>query len=231
MRLRLTVFTLLFLLTSSVTAAELKPFTATYEAIKFDLVLGEIKVSLQPQGKHFIYSKESTTKGLVALFRNEQVMEKSTLVLSEKGLRVLDYQYQLKRGDDNRTDSFTFESATKVNGLYKNQPFSLDVPQGTLDRSSIEVALMMDVGPDAKTLHYTAVEKDKLKTYNFQFQGEQAVETPAGKFQCLSYKVVRSSGKRSTTLCLAPELNNLPVKITHDEKGTEFYLLMKSYKN
>lgn len=231
MRLVPIVITLFFLLSFTVTAAELKPFTATYEAIKFDLVLGEIKVSLQPEGKHFIYSKASTTKGLVALFRNEQVQEKSTLAVSEKGLRVLDYQYQLKRGDDNRTDSFTFESAKKVNGIYKDQPFSLDVPQGTLDRSSIEVALMRDADPNAKKLNYTAVEKDKLKTYNFQYQGEQTVETPAGKFQCLSYKVVRSSGKRSTTLCLAPELNNLPVKITHDEKGTEFYMVLKSHNN
>ncbi|HID81956.1 MAG TPA: DUF3108 domain-containing protein [Chromatiales bacterium] len=229
MRLRSTIITLLFLLNFTVAAAELKPFTATYEAIKFDLVLGEIKVSLQPQGKHFIYSKESTTKGLVALFRNEQVKEKSTLTLSEKGLRVLDYQYQLKRGDENRTDSFTFESPEKVNGIYKKQPFSLDVPHGTLDRSSIEVALMRDANPDVKMLSYSAVEKDKLKTYNFEYQGEQIVETPAGKFQCLNYKRVRSSGKRSTTLCLAPELNNLPVKITHNEKGTEFYMVLKSY--
>lgn len=230
MRLKLTVIILLFLL-SFTAAAELKPFTATYEAIKFDLVLGEIKVTLQAEGKNFIYSKESATKGLVALFRNEQVQERSTLVLSEKGLRVLDYHYDLKRGDDSRTDNFTFESPEKVNGIYKNQPFSLDVPQGTLDRSSIEVALMQDARPDAETLNYNAVEKDKLKTYNFQYQGEQSVETPAGEFKCLSYKVVRSSGKRSTTLCLAPELNNLPVKITHDEKGTEFYMVLKSYKN
>lgn len=231
MRLKSTITTLLFLLSFTVAATEIKPFTATYEAIKFDLVLGEIKVSLQPEGKHFIYSKESTTKGLVALFRNEQVKEQSTLVLSKKGLRVLDYQYDLKRGDDSRIDSFTFESPEKVKGIYKNQSFSLDVPQGTLDRSSIEVALMRDAKPDAATLSYNAIEKDRLKTYSFQFQGEKTVETPAGKFQCLSYKVVRSSGKRSTTLCLAPELDNLPVKITHDEKGTEFYMVLKSYKN
>ena len=144
---------------------------------------------------------------------------------------MLDYQYQLKRGDKNRTDSFKFESPEKVNGIYKNQPFSLDVPQGTLDRSSIELALMQDAKPAAETLNYSVISKDKLITYNFKYEGKQTVETPAGEFQCLNYKRVRSSGKRSTTLCLAPELNNLPVKITHDEKGTEFYMVLKSYNH
>jgi len=230
MHFRLTIVTALFLLGSTVTATEIKPFIATYEAIKFDLVLGDIRVSLQPDGDNFIYEKASSTKGLVALFRDEKVMERSTLSFSKKGLRVLDYHYDLKRGDDSRTDSFRFESADRVTGIYKNRPFSLDVPPGTLDRSSIEVALMQEANSDTETLNYTAVDKNKLKTYNFKFQGEQTVETPAGEFQCLSYKVVRSSGKRSTTLCMAPELNNLPVKITHDEKGTEFYMLLKSYK-
>ena len=226
---RVALIILLFALSFASAAAELKPFTANYEVVKFDLRLGDIKVKLEPRENRFIYSKESRTRGLAALFRDEKVMEKSALLLSKKGLRVLDYDYRLARGNEIRENSFRFEAADKVTGVYKNKPFSIQVPPGTLDRSSIELALMQDVGPDTRRLSYSVVEKDQLKTYDFQFQGEQTVETPAGSFRCYDYKVVRSSGKRSTTLCLAPTLNNLPVKITHNEKGTEFYMLLKSY--
>ena len=225
-----TLTILLLVMAFANSAAELKPFTANYEVVKFDLRLGDIKVKLEPHENQFIYSKQSKTRGLAALFRDEKVMEKSILQPSEAGLRVLGYNYRLARGDNIREDSFRFDSPEKVNGVYKNHPFSLTVPPGTLDRSSIELALMQDAGPDKHRLSYSVVEKNRLKTFDFQFKGEQTIDTPAGKFQCYDYKVIRSSGKRSTTLCLAPALDNLPIKITHNEKGTEFYMLLKSYQ-
>jgi len=227
-----TLLYLLFLVAASPAAATgLTPFTATYEAVKFDLVLGEIHVKLEQQSNKFIYTKNSSTKGLAALFRNEQVMEQSSLAPTANGFRVLDYVYRLNKGDKSREDSFRFESGRKVSGIYKNNPFSLKAPEGTLDRSSIELALMQDISAGNNNPSYSVIEKDRLKTYNFKPTGVQKVQTPAGEFECHDYHVVRQSGKRSTTLCLAPALNNLPVKITHEEKGTEFYMLLKSHSS
>ena len=53
---------------------------------------------------------------------------------------------------------------------------------------------------------------------------------PAGKYECDKIHMLRDNGKRATTIWLAKELNYVPVKIRHNEKGDIIEMQLKSYQ-
>ena len=74
------------------------------------------------------------------------------------------------------------------------------------------------------------MEKGKIKTLTFAKQGKEKIKTPAGTFNTVKIQVVRNSNKRNTTLWLAEELDYMPVKIRHNEKGNVVTTVIKNVK-
>ena len=70
----------------------------------------------------------------------------------------------------------------------------------------------------------------KVKQYNFQKLGNEQVKIPAGTFNTVKVRVVRTGNKRETEFWLAKEIDYLPVKIRHREKDDVITTVMRSYK-
>ncbi|MGV6818580.1 MAG: DUF3108 domain-containing protein [Thiotrichales bacterium] len=223
------VFFTLLLLPTAVLADLPEPFTAVYEVRKGSLLLGKVIIKLDYDGDRYIYTKHSETRGILAIFRNEKISETSIGIVDADTLRAISYDYIQKRGDKASERHITIDNAGKALEQWRENKVNYQIVPGTLDRSSVEIALMRDANLNTKRALYPVAEKGKLRNYEFVNQGLKKLEVPAGTFECIEYKVERETNKRSTALCLAPALDNIPVMAVHTEKGTSFEMVLLNY--
>jgi hypothetical protein len=226
------VLLLIWLGSTSIVSAALPPaFEAVYRARKAGMTLGEVTITLSYQDGQYHYEKRTVTKGLLSMFRKDVITETSIGEFQGDKIKLKNYHYHLDRKKKSRKTSLQIEG-DKASGQHKGQNYELTVPEGTLDRASIELALMLDAtkNPSAP-ISYSIVDKGVLKSYRFEPVKNRKVKVPAGKFNCLQYQRGRDSGKRATTLCLAPEVDNLPIFATHSEKGNKFSLELVRYRH
>ena len=206
------------------------PFEAVYRLHKGPLTLGEVKVTLGYEGDRYHYKKITTSQGVIALFRNDEILEQSQGAIADNKLHFEKYSYRQSRGKKLRESQIEIKGDLAT-GHYKGKPFTLNIPPGTLDRTSMEIAMMRDAVSDQNLLSYKLVIKNRLKNYRFLFTGRESINITAGDFDCKRYKRMHESKKRATTLCLAPRLDYLPVHATHAEKGNSFDMELVRYRS
>jgi len=226
-----TLLLLTWLGSVSIVSAALPPaFEAVYRARKAGMTLGKVTVSLSYDNGQYRYKKRTVTKGLLSVFRKDIIAEFSIGKVNGDNLQLNAYNYHLDRKKKPRKTSIHIDG-NKATGQHRGQPYALEVTEGVLDRASVELALMRDAAmTPSPPLEYSVVDKGALKTYRFNKVATKKVKVPAGKFTCIEYQRGRTSDKRATSLCLAPEAGYLPVYATHSEKGTKFVLELVSYQ-
>ena len=232
------IFPLLLLLTmplSSPGAAHddtaLPPaFTAIYTVKKAGLTLGDVTISLRYDNGRYRYHKKTRSRGLLALFRKDVINETSEGRIDGDRLTMDRYTYVHETGKRTMRHTIRLVAPNRIEERYKGKEYSYRVPDNTLDRASSEIALMRDARLDRPRLVYNIAERGRAKELEFIRVGERERNTAAGRFACSEYRVNHNSKKRSTTLCVAPKLDYLPVTVTHVEKGTSFTMWLKEYR-
>lgn len=220
---------LLVLLTGSQAMAAPQAFQASYSVVKSGLSLGEMRASLVYSGNQYTYLKQTKANGLAALISGDTLTERSNGEKSGFQLNSQNYLHHHKSRRKDRRDQFNFSAPTQITGNYKGTPYSLNVPNGTVDPALLELRIMDDMATN-RPLHYRVTEKGKLKDYRFRKQGKETLSLPAGQYECDKIQMVREGGKRVTTIWLAKELNYAPVKIRHNEKGDIIETQLTSYQ-
>ncbi len=225
------ILLLAWLGSTSLASAALPPaFEAVYRARKAGMTLGEVTVTLTYDKGQYRYEKRTVTKGLLSFFRKDIITELSTGEIKNNELHLSTYHYHLDRKKKPRRTSIQIDG-NKATGQHRGQTYELEVPEGILDRASIELALMRDAATNSPaSLSYPIVDKGVLKTYLFEKAENRNVKVPAGRFECIEYRRGHTSNKRATSLCLAPKADYLPVYATHSEKGTRFFMELIRYR-
>ena len=106
----------------------------------------------------------------------------------------------------------------------------MQVPHGTIDRATLELALARDVLAKKKSLVYSIVEKGKLKNYRLHRQGTEKIIVANKEYTVEKIEVIRKDAERKTTFWLAKALDYMPVKIDHVEKGDSIVTTLKWIK-
>ena len=204
-------------------------FKANYSVARGGLTLGNLHASLSYSGNKYQYQKYTKATGVAALLTGIKITENTRGKLS--GLHVMpeNYLFNQSRRSKSRIDKVNI-SGRKAVGSYKNQPYNLTIPLGTQDRASLELVLARDIAQNKARLSYNVIERGKVKQYNFRKMGNEQIKTPAGTFNTIKVQVVRENKKRETVFWLAKNLDFLPVKVRHVEKGDVITTVIKNYK-
>ncbi len=206
------------------TSETIKPFSASYVVRKLGMK-AEIKTSVTIDGDRYIYTKNTKPKGMAKMFLKE-ANETSVFTHQAGKLGLIEYAYAMQSKDESRNEKFSFDASQKmVVGNSRGNDFSLALEENLMDRASMEIALMLDAGKRTD-LDYRVVDRGRVKDYQFSYEGQQSIKAAGENYTCDMYKVSRSSGKRSTSMCLAESLGFLPVMVIHDENGTELKMLL-----
>lgn len=225
--MRRLVFSLILTGISSLAIAQpLKPFNATYAADWKQLPFsGTAERSLKPfkaeEGRWALSFKASM---LVAA-----VSEQSELRLQQGNIQPLSYRYERTGLGKPKKSRQNYDWQSKeVTGKEKKKHYSLPLPDGTLDKSSYQLALQRDLAAGKKLLSYQVMDGNVLDTFDFRILGEEAIDTPAGRLNTVKVERVRSpeQSKRQTTLWFAKDWDYLLVQLNQVEKDGKEYTIV-----
>ncbi len=206
-------------------------FNANYSVSKSGLTLGEMRVSLTYGQNTYAYHKATKATGLASWLSGDRVIENVEGKINRDVLRPGSYIFHHTSKRKNRKDQLQFVTPRLVKGEYKKQAYQIQVPQGTLDRATLELVLARDLAHHKKNMVYSVVERGKLKTYRFAHQGTEKIPVGDKEYQAEKLMVVREGTVRKTTFWLAPELGYMPVKINHIEKGDAIVTHLKWFQS
>lgn len=224
-----TTLYILILLSTQATIALPKAFQANYTVSKGSMSLGKLHTSLKYSSNQYAYHKYTKATGLAAMLTGIKITENSDGQFSGQNIIPKSYLFNQSKRSKKRIDKATFTNKNVV-GSYKNKPYNLAITAGIHDKASMELALARDLSLNKKRLSYPVISRGKKSQYNFQKLGSEILKTPAGTFNTIKVKVVRSGKKRETIFWMAKELDFMPVKISHREKNDTITSVIKNYK-
>ena len=205
-----------------VRAADALPgYHAIYEATYQGRAVGEAEFSLTLlDADNGTYEFRSSLRygGVYRLIAPRPPEELSEFILEDGWIQPLAYSLldRTRGGEDSFDIEFDWQSGqafTTADGTRVESPL---VP-GTLDRGSLQVALML-LGDDFAE-QVTLLDRDGPEIHDLRATGEEMLDTPLGRFQTRTLTQQRQGSSRRTLVWLAPDLHDLPVRIERQRNG------------
>ncbi|MCW8908102.1 MAG: DUF3108 domain-containing protein [Sedimenticola sp.] len=199
----------------------LKPYSAQYRLSMGQFVIGNVEISLELADGRYHYRAFTAPVGLAAVFRKDQITEQSEGRLDNSRIVPVRYHYQHKKPKKNRQVKLEFDwTANLVTNRTANSHWTMQVPPGTQDKFSQQLALMLALCRGEREAEFQVADGGLLKTYRYTEVNRERVRTAAGEHDTI--KLARNKGERPSraSLWFDPTLNCLPVKIAkHEEDG------------
>lgn len=196
--------------------------TYTFEYEGKERGSSEFSVSHDAARDVYVFSSVTKAKGmLVRLVAPNPIVERSEFRVVDGALQPLSFRYEdgSRDGDDNYSIAFDWERRKAVVSR-KAGPLELDIEAGTLDRGTMQVAMMHDLANGNVPSAYRLVDDEAVQAYENRANGTQNVKTGVGQLAAQSFTQQREGSSRTTWLWLAPTLSHLPVRI-EQRRGDE----------
>ena len=213
------------LLPLAATAAMPSPYTAQYEVRRNGERLGTGTVSFKvlPNGRYELLSSTVGSEGLAAI-AGVSIDERSILRWTGQQPETVAYTYRQKMAWKSRERSIDVDAkAGKISSTDKDRHFAPPYRPGVLDRSAINVALMLDIAA-GKTgdLKYLVPDKDELQTQVYRTAASERLDTALGQQRVIRVERIRESANgRTTTLWLGQDKKFIPLQILQKEPDGE----------
>lgn len=190
------------------------PFHATYSVQWKGFNAGTSTLDLQRTGADtWRYDSRNLARGLFRIAIPDAVTQTSELRFANGRPQPLTF-----RGDDGsdstaRDVSLDFDwQRRRVTGTAENRPVDLAIPPDVQDPMSIQLAQMHAAATGATPVRFPAVDKDRIKEYEFTRTGAEKLKTALGEFDTLVFESRRRGSSRVIRLWMAPALDYLPVR-------------------
>lgn len=197
------------------------PFVASYSLHSMGTRFADMRRSFSRlQNGEYVYRSDTHTVGLLALFRKDHIIEKSTWKYTAGRLQPLHYSYQRTGGrrDRNVIVNFDWSSRRIVNSV-NGHSWHMPIQAYIMDKLLYQLAIMYDLQRGKKNINYAIADGGKIKEYDFERIGEDRLDTPIGKFSTLKLIRHKPNSKRRTVIWCARELGYMPVKVENVEKN------------
>ena len=218
----------LFLFSSP--ALSLNAYTANYELTRDNTVLGSVTIQLSyPEKGHYRYNARTETSGLVAFFRDDEIIETSSGKITGGKVKPLSYRYNHKRKENPRLVELSFDwPRGEVINRHADSSWSMNIPGDTQDKFSQQLALMLALADGKKGIKLNVADGGRLKTYRYELLEQESVELPLGSFNTLKLSRRKGKGSGNATFWMAPELQYLPVMIERRKKKHKLTMKLRS---
>jgi hypothetical protein len=222
---RLLTSNLLLLLALPVTASDLTPYTASYDAN-----IKGISATIQRTLEKTTSTEDSPEQWLLS--NNASVLFTSFEEHSEffsDGKTITAFQYRYSNAlSKKRNKTILFDWANKQANTRKGKKnASLVLPEQAFDQLNYQLQLRLDLLINEKFCEktYTIIDAGKTKEYIVRAVGEEWLETKAGKLLTLKLEQTREGKDRRTDIWLAKDWQYLIVKLQRFEDGKSDQLL------
>jgi hypothetical protein len=211
---------------------ELKPFTASYTITWHGLSAGDSTVQLERlEDGRWSYTSQTSAHGLFRLAMPAHLTSRS--VFRIKGDQIIPETFTADDGGGNAKDQdIVFDwAAGRVRGVAERRKVDLPTQPGLLDTLSVQVALMRGLFAGDVPAKFVLVDKDRIKDYDYAWQGHEQVQTDAGTYETVIYTSRRPGSGNATWFWCAPELGYLPLKVErHDGDDVQWSMRLEEVK-
>lgn len=197
-------------------------YTAAYRAIYKGKEAGTAEFTVRYLADRDLYefSSRVLAKGFLKLARPNPAVERSHFRSSASGIEPVEFWYEdgSRSGEDNFHVVFDWERriATVSNEGGRRE---LALPGPSLDRGSLQVALMRDLASNGTPSAYRLADEDSVADYEYMDNGTATMQTGVGALETRVLTQQRAGSSRATWLWVAPELKFLPVRIEQRRDG------------
>ncbi len=206
-------------------------FRAEYAISTRGLDIGRYQSELQNGPRAYRYRNHSQPAGILSLMSQQTVSESSEGEWHAGRPRPDVYRYDRNGGSKERHAHLLFDwGMRRVENTIGGDAWRMDIPEGTLDKFAVQLAVMHDLAQGRREMSYPVADGGKLKTYRFRVVGTETLRLPAGNYQTLKLERLRDKQKRATLLWCAPALGYLPVQVHQREEDENFQMVLTQYQ-
>lgn len=201
-------------------AQPIADYSAIYSVQYNSLSVGELNQTLSTlENGERLLTSETRTRGLVALFRSDNVKEQSRWRDYQGTIQPLEYRYERSRRRPKFLHMLFDWHDYQLAMDDKKHPWSLTLKPGTLDRLIYQLAVMRDLSNGEQQLQYIIADGGRLKHHEIRILETETVTTSLGTIEAIKLMRDRDDDDdRQTILWCAPALGYLTVKLQHIEK-------------
>ena len=215
----------LFSFSMSSHALAMAPFQASYQFSYNNKNLGSATRTLSQQGNNWTYVFNAKAGGIASATETSQFSFADNKITSQK------FSRSSKILIHNNTMSINFNPASKVIITKRDDKTrSFAWQAGALDELNAELQLREDLknGNTLQTRYLIADDKG-VDERRFVKQGNESIKTNYGTFNTIKVVLQHDKPERNTVFWLAPKLDYLPVKVTHNDGKCSYDLLLTGY--
>jgi len=202
---------------------ELPTFEAVYKIGIPNITAAEMTVTLKRKDRRLLYRSQVEPKGWLGHLFNVHGSSHSSII--DRRGRYFPLLYQKQSDDESNQQRYRFDwRDAKAQVLYKGERYTLDLPKGTVDENTLQLALRRDVinslGTDFDAL-YTVLSDGRLKQRRFIKRGEERIDSALGVVSAIRIERYKK-GRVDQIYWLSPKHYYLPIKIVRlDGKKTK----------
>ncbi len=176
-----------------------------------DFRVGEARLRLDiAEDRSYVLNVSANTTGIVSVFKKFDLIQTSTGILAEHGLRPNLYSEIRLTGDGQETRSVAFDWPEKT--LNFSSGGSASLPDGSQDILSFMFQFSQLVWHSNVVMNIS--NGKKLERYEIALGKEQTLDTRMGKLRAIPFSKVHAPGEEGLDIWLAVEYRLLPVKIS-----------------
>ena len=177
--------------------------------------VGAAKTSyLLDQDNHYSIKNEVEAKGFVSLFYWNKLLQTSDGLVTEDGLKPINYRYQFGSKIDNLA---TFDwDGKKIITSISGKVNEFDILEGSQDMLSFMYQFMFE--PPLTKMKIYITNGKNYKPYDYAYIADEVVETETDKFLTLHIAKFNYNNEERIDLWLAKDYKYLPVRIRKTEK-------------
>jgi hypothetical protein len=192
-------------------AANLHPMSATYNVLRDGKAVGDAIYTLQSNsdGTWTLRSETHGTAGMARL-AGLDVREESTFRWQDGRIDGVSYDYRQDAAFKHKSRRIDFDGRAAHVSEGKDH-FDYPVQPGTMDRSSVALALGQTLADGKREATLPVAVRDRVEQQHFVVAGEETITVPAGSFKAARFERTDQPGKARSWY--ATNVTTLPVRV------------------
>ncbi len=206
-------------------ALAMSPFQASYQFSYNGKNLGSATRTLSKNGNNWTYVFAAKAIGFAS------ATETSRFSFNNGKISSSSFSRSSKILIHNNSMSINFNPARNLISTKKDDKVrSFAWKAGALDELNAELQIREDLKTSGLKATYPIADAKEVEARRFVKQGSETVKTSYGTFETIKVKIQHPKPERNTVFWLAPKLDYLPVKVSHQDDNTSYGLLLTGYK-
>jgi hypothetical protein len=210
-----------------------EPFRLSYRLTSDGTEIAEVVQTLRATGpQRWRFESRVDPAGFLTALVTGRIEEVTELEQAGAGLRPLSYRFRRRGLGRDRDVRVRFDwPRQQVHNEVNGSRWSMAVPDDTLDKHALVLAVTADLRADRLAAAYPVADGGKLKTYQYQRAGSERLTTDLGRFDTVKLRRIHPGRQRDTLFWHAPALDHIPVRIERlDGDGRRLRLELIRYQ-